>query len=390
MTLFSKHYKHTDRPHKLCSLSVLIIGCLAVFIVSPLDCAAQKPASTPLFASATDTVTGALSCDIDATTFFRDAEFFMPFTKGYTASGFRLAPALRYNINDKASIRGGVLFTGIAGSTGLWKVEPIVTLRYQPTQWLRLTMGTIDGNLCHHLDEPLYNRERWVYDYKEDGLQIQTHTRHWESDTWLDWEHFLEPWTPDQEQFTLGTRQQFRFHGDNWSVQLPFSFLGTHRGGQFSTLDTCIETLFNGSAGLGCGYRNDRFALDLTLPAYFYKKATSAPETHLPFDQGWGIYPQLSGTLTLPQFSIHLVCGYWYGHHFISSRGSHLFQSTSWFDPNFCQAERHLATFDISISHCYRQLDFAIDAQFYYDPDHRKLDLAVGIAMRFNKSWRIF
>ena len=155
-------------------------------------------------------------------------------------------------------------------------------------------------------------------------------------------------------------------------------------------LDTCIETLFNGSAGLGCGYRNDRFALDLTLPAYFYKKATSAPETHLPFDQGWGIYPQLSGTLTLPQFSIHLVCGYWYGHHFISSRGSHLFQSTSWFDPDFCQAERHLATFDISISHCYRQLDFAIDAQFYYDPDHRKLDLAVGIAMRFNKSWRIF
>lgn len=336
-----------------------------------------------------DSTASALWFDIDATTFFRDAEFFLPYTKGYTACGFRLSPSLRYEINDRAFIRGGVMLTGIAGTDGIWKAEPILTIGYRPFQWLQLNMGTIEGSLSHKMGEPLYNRERWVYDYKEDGIQILTHTRHWESDTWLDWEHFLEPWTPDQESFSLGTRQVLKWGNKHLHIELPLCFLGAHRGGQFSTLDTCIETIFNGSAGLTLGYKSERFDLYAHTPVYFYKKATAAPERHLPFDDGWGFYPQITSRLNLKIVEIHIGLGYWYGHQFIASRGSHLFQSTSWFDPDFSQAERHLTTVDIGLSHEYKGLNVDLNAQFYYDPDHKKLDLGVGLIMGFKTAKRI-
>jgi hypothetical protein len=67
-------------------------------------------------------------------------------------------------------------------------------------------------------------------------------------DTWLHWEDLLEPWQPKQERFSLGSSHLLILgeglcHG-RMTVSLPLSFLGSHRGGQFSSLDTCIQSLF--------------------------------------------------------------------------------------------------------------------------------------------------
>ena len=344
-----------------------------------------------------------LAFDLDATTFVRDAEFFLPYVKGYTACGFRLTPSLCYKANGRTRLRGGVMLTGVAGTQGLWKVEPVFAIDYTPRPWLTLTMGTIEGSTAHLLGEPMYDKERWFYDYKEDGMQVRTSTRRWQSDTWLNWEHFLEPWTADQERFTLGSRHEFVLLGeeeDRWYLSVPLAFMGSHRGGQFSTLDTCIETLFNESVGLEAQLPvADRAVLRADMPFYFFQN--NSPEQHTAFSDGWGCHPRLTFSFsTQPIRSwwqrpveaghrFELGIGYWYGHHYQSARGSYMYQGVSWFDTAFCAPERHLLTVSVDYEHEFEAITFAIDATAYYDPDCRKADFVFGVVLRFKQRFAI-
>lgn len=337
-----------------------------------------------------------LGWEVSATTFFRDAEFFLPETEGYTASGFRLEPSLRYGICEEAQIRGGLIVTALAGTEGLWKVEPALAIDYQPSSSVRLTMGTLEGSLHHRLGEPMYDRERWYYDYKEDGLQILTHTSHWSSDTWLNWEHFLEPWTPDQERFTLGTSQEITIlhlneEGDKEPnrIVVPLAFTGSHRGGQFSTLDTCIETLFNESVGLRLE-AGKKHRLVAELPCFFFQNMSPHNERHTAYEQGYAFYPQLKYRGRFGKSRLHEIdgaIGYYKAHQYLSPRGSYLFQCVSWSDPNFAVPDREMATAALSYHQRISEHFFlSLDSQFYYDLDLEKLDFAIGLAMRFDIS----
>ena len=129
--------------------------------------------------------------------------------KGFTITGFRLAPTLNYGINHRSRLRAGMDLTLFAGMDSLYSVRPILSLIYMPTRWLLITAGTINGGYHHDLGLPAYDPARWITNPVENGLQIETDTRLWNSDTWLDWEHYLKPWTPDQERFTMGSRHEF-------------------------------------------------------------------------------------------------------------------------------------------------------------------------------------
>lgn len=337
--------------------------------------------------------------DIDANAYLRDAEYFLPYTKGYTIAGFRISPTLRYHINDRVAIRGGAMMTSVADVDGRFQIRPILSFDYQACSWLRMVMGTLYGSNNHHLGEPLYDRERWFYDYKEDGLQILTKTAHWESDTWLNWEQFLEPWTAEQERFTLGTRHNLQLletHNSNY-LMMTASFVGSHRGGQFSTLDTCIETLFNENVGLRWETRClDGSFIALNAPVYFFQNMSPEGERYTPFTNGWGVHPNLQiqdnnlFASKKSQSKLYLQLGYWYGDSYISPRGSYLFQSVSWHNPDFSQKIRHLFTSDIAFEHEYKDFILNLNAQFYYDPDHKSLDLAIGVLMHWKGGFRIF
>lgn len=381
---------------------------LVLFVLSVVSAKAQWDFPDPSF-HRIETMSNRLSLDIDATTFFRNAEFYLRSTKGYTASGFRLTPMMRYKINEKAQIRGGVVLTGIAGTEGFWKVQPALTIDYKPAHWMMLTMGTLDGCLHHDLGEPLYDVERWVFDNKEDGLQIQTETRHWVSDNWINWEHFLEPWTPDQERFTMGFRHmpRVRFGRDDlFEIALPAMFFESHRGGQLSTLDTCIETLFHERVGLDfefpvCGLREPE-KRGATLPAdhirietpfYFFQNVSPSPHTE--FLDGWGFYPQLTYAFRMKSHEVRATAGYWYGHQFLSARGSFLFQSVSCFDIWWIHPERRMVTFKFNYLHLLegngRDNGFALDIDIgaYHDIESHRTDLVFGLYLRLKKEVRL-
>ena len=333
---------------------------------------------------------------IDVTTFFRDAEFFLPYTKGYTATGFFLNPYVKRTIGVHAQLTLGLHLAGVAGYEGIRKWQPLVRLDYQPHPNWRLVMGSLYGTLTHGLFEPMLDRERYIYDHQEEGVQILGKLAfgptQLKTDTWVHWEELLEPWQPTQERFTLGSNNDFRLLDfaigeSEFGVSVPFSFLGSHRGGQFTSLDTCIQTLFNENVGMRLYWsKQNKRSLRLDMPFFFYQDMS--PTKCMAYDNGWGVWPQLSWNYTLPnrtprsrwfgEWQMQLQTGYWYGHQFIAPRGSYLFQSISWHDALFAVQEREMLTAKAALENHYGSLSLGLDAEFYYDLREKGLDMAVG------------
>ena len=107
---------------------------------------------------------------VDAATFLRDAEFSLPYTRGYTATGFFVTPYAKHLIGRDAQMTFGVHLAGVAGSDGIRQWKPLVRLEYMPHRNVRIVMGSLYGTLTHGLFEPMLDRERYIYDHYEEGM----------------------------------------------------------------------------------------------------------------------------------------------------------------------------------------------------------------------------
>ena len=304
----------------------------------------------------------------------------------------------------------GVHLAGVAGSDGIRQWKPLVRLEYMPHRNVRIVMGSLYGTLTHGLFEPMLDRERYIYDHYEEGMQILAQIPiagllGLTTDTWLHWEELLEPWQMTQERFTLGSSNELLLWG--WAritqqgvvLSVPFSFLGTHRGGQFSALDTCIESLFNENVGLRLNVSLARkSAVAVDLPMFFYQDIS--PRKCQSYDKGWGLWPQVSCDFPLSscrsidpledrphwcgEWKVLLQAGYWYGNQFIAPRGSYLFQSVSWHKKDFVAPEREMLTAKVGLENQYTDaFSLGLDAEFYYDLHERAMDIAFGIYLRY-------
>lgn len=358
-----------------------------------------------------------LMLDIDATGFFFNAEYATPFAKGYTVVGFRLSPTLAFGINEKAQLRVGFNASMFAGLDSLYKPRPTLSLIYKPSQWLTLVAGTIYGGYSHQLAMPVYDPSRWIYNYQEDGLQILTHTKFWESDTWLDWSHYLTPWTADQERFTMGTKHLFsilRHHKTDISdpsftssqttkkileIDLPTHFIASHRGGEVKTIDTNTVTTFNERIGLRVTHTKTKDLescriLSLDLPYYHYHLDNSV-------DNGGGaFYPTLSYEIRKlvndeqRGCSAKTTIGFWHGEHYFSALGSPLFWSANSYSmlhiPASSQLQnasdnRNIITLTANYEHEFKGLNLGLQVDALYDLDLKKSDLLFGFYMRFKE-----
>ena len=372
-----------------------------------------------------------LTLDIDAAGFFFDAEYATPFAKGFTVTGFRLSPALSYGINEKAQLRVGFNATAFAGLDSLYRLRPTFSLIYAPAKWLTLVVGTIYGSNTHQLAPAVYDPARWIYDYQEDGLQILTKTKIWQSDTWLDWNHYLTPWTADQERFTMGTSHIFNafkyvksdtmtnysktFMGPCiithytknriWAIDIPTHFIASHRGGEVKTIDTNTVTTFNERIGLRLSYTKatdfqTRRRLVLDLPFYFYHLEDRTLD-----NDGRAFYPTLSYEWIHPNIddiadlSLRATAGFWHGDHYFSAFGSPLFWSVNAYSALHIPASANLAsatdirnilTFTLSAEHEFKGLNFGLQVDALYDLDLRKTDFLFGFYMRFKEKFLLF
>lgn len=383
-----------------------------------------------------------LLLDIDATGFFFDAEYATPMAKGYSVVGFRFSPTLTYGINERAQLRIGIHADLFAGLDSLYKLRPTLSLVYMPSDWLTLVTGTIYGSHSHRLDAPVYDPSRWIYNYQEDGLQILTSTRFWQSDTWLDWSHYLTPWTADQERFTMGSQHVvsffeytkstgyprppccatriamhdtmnrdtlvafvgdcFRPEQQSFNIDIPFHFIASHRGGEVKTIDTNTVTTFNERIGVRLQYTSNkkhthRFTLD--LPFYYYHLEDKDLD-----NGGKGFYPVLTYEYKSIERNERKGCrllasaGWWHGDHYFSAMGSPMFWSVNAYSAQHMPASaatvsadiRNILTFRCAFEHEYKKLNLGLQFDALYDLDLNKTDLLVGFYMRYNESFRLF
>ncbi|MCQ2193159.1 MAG: hypothetical protein MJZ23_09945 [Paludibacteraceae bacterium] len=320
-----------------------------------------------------------LAARLHAVQFTRDAEYFLPETKGYTAVGFFVEPTLKYHTEKlgPVSVELGGQVLGIAGDDHRLHLAPIFRIEYQPNDWLKLVGGTIYGNLNHSLYEPMYDFDRFFYNNQEDGFQIFVN-KEWNhfkytSDTWINWENFLEPDEAEQEKFTIGSTNRFMFGNETRKCfQIPLDIMGTHRGGQFTALqDTALETLFNVCTGADWAI-NDHWRV--TALVFGYKNNSNEIFTH--FKDGYGLYPML----TYYNKNYSLMGGFWHGDSYIGTRGSHLFMSVSKYDPAFTQKERNM----ITGKWFYQHGIFGLESQVYYDLKEQKCDFSFGLYLKFD------
>ena len=332
---------------------------------------------------------------VDATTFLRDAAFSLPYTRGYTATGFFVKPYAKHLIGQDAQMTFGLLLSGVAGYDGLRAWQPLVRLEYEPFENFRLVMGSLYG-------------ERYIYDHQEEGMQILAdywlgHHQRWCMDTWLHWEDLLEPWQPKQERFSLGSSHLFTLYTSHnhrgFDISIPLSFLGSHRGGQFSSLDTCIQSLFTESVGLRVGLATGDFsALALDVPLFFYQDVS--PTKCMAYNNGWAMWPQISFDWQFASdvppapdepkpfwrgcWRLLVQAGYWHGHQYIAPRGSYLFQSISWHRPDFAEPERRMITAKLAFENRYSsRFSLGLDTEYYYDLREQAMDFAFGLYLRY-------
>lgn len=359
----------------------------------PYNVARQQSAYKPSFLPRT------LYFNPNIETFVRDAEYFLPYTKGYTALGFFLNPTFTYVHDSKISASVGLHMVGIAGDHDkIRDLSPIVTLEYKPIPNVRIVGGTLDKTIFDHgMGEPMFDYDRKFYAPKEDGLQIFVDTKVWYTEMWCNWEDFIVVDSPWQEKFTFGWHNLLRFNLDKKSrnvLSIPLDLMMNHRGGQIDAVqDTCIETLANFSAGLRYDCKIGRRSnLQIALPYYGFSNRSNEEHIHTHFKEGWGLYPQLSWDVRMfgkKSRSTHALVGkfgYWYGDGFVSGRGSYLFQSRSYFDEGFTCRYRHMLTpslaYDLSNT-------LGVLLQAYCDLDESKTDFAATISLKFGNDFKL-
>jgi len=211
-----------------------------------------------------------LRAEVDAIAFFHDNEYTSQVQKGYSLPGVRLTPHLAYNPLHRINIELGASMLIFNGANkypcyayhdiGTWKGD-----QYQSgahvLPWARLqahfdhldiVIGNIYGGSNHRLSAPLYNAEQNLSADPEMGIQLLSRSKHFQTDTWLNWQSYIFKEASHQEAFTVGEHAQILWGDKNatWQWITPIQLTIQHRGGEQDTTSMGVQTLCNASLGI--------------------------------------------------------------------------------------------------------------------------------------------
>lgn len=215
--------------------------------------------------------TGSLRAEVDAFAFFHDNEYSSSILKGYSLPGVRIIPHLALKPLDRINIELGASMLFFNGANkypcyayhdiGTWKgnqyqrgshVLPWVRLQAS-LKHLDIVLGNIYGGSSHRLSAPLFNAEQNLSADPEMGIQILVHRKHFESDTWLNWQSYIFETDSHQEAFTVGESMRILWGKTNrkWQWSTPLQVTIQHRGGEQDISSLGVQTLSNASVGVG-------------------------------------------------------------------------------------------------------------------------------------------
>ena len=321
--------------------------------------------------------------------FLFDAEYFSPLESGFTWIGLQFQPELVYQVSEHFLLKGGVYLLKYSGREETSDVRPVFTAVYKFSEAVSLVMGSFYGSLNHRLPEPLYQYDRSMYDFPEEGVQVLVHTSWLEGDYWLQWRNFILPGDPFQEQLVFGTSSRFRVFRrmEGWRFTIPVYTMIHHKGGQIDSSPEPVHTFGNLAGGvaaekmLGSG-----FFRSVTGELLVYNYFDNSGQPLFNFTSGWGIRPVAGVTAKNMVFRL----GYWYGHNFFAFLGEPLYASVSEKTDAAGYPDRSLLTFKVKYGKTFEKgVGLTLYGNGYYDLKMQRFDYNVGLQLLFNADFRL-
>lgn len=315
----------------------------------------------------------------ESSTFINNKEFFNPYDPGYTLIGYYLRPMFEFNAGVNTRIKAGVHLLKYSGSGKYHQAIPLFSFHHRFSPGLDMVLGSLYGSLNHNLIEPLFAFDRFFTHHNESGLQFLINKKFFKADIWLNWEKFILWGDPFQEEFTAGFSSSL-FTSDRlgrFRLEFPVQFLATHSGGQIDTSGERLQTLVNFAGGVNLDMETgNNLIRGVGFRGYLAGFRDLSNELRYPYDNGWGIYPNLIINTKWLEMGI----GYWIGHKFVAPRGEHVFQSVSRADPEIADDNRELITSKLIYNReLIKGINMGLRLEVYCDPPGGYFDHSGGL-----------
>jgi hypothetical protein len=318
--------------------------------------------------------------------YLRNTEYFNRIEEGRTLFGTQLMPTLHYQPHSQLLIRAGAYMRSEFGaSPSIYEVLPVIAMKlYNKQHNFSFTLGTLEGALSHQLIEPLFDVNSAILRRIENGAQFKINSNKVFSDTWINWEKFIEPGSPFKEQLTAGTHQYVNIYSANQSFIIRPVVQGTafHRGGQIDSDTSPMITVMNYAAGLQLIQSWYENANEFRAEGYYTGCAETTNSGQFPFRSGNGL--MLNAGVRVGPWS--LLTTYWQGNSWIAPRGTTIYQSVSSHDFTYTEKNRQLIIPRI----CYqtRWLDDLLQCVARLEPVHdlssAKTEFSFSLYLSYN------
>ena len=178
-----------------------------------------------------------LALGIDNMAFVKDNEYFNLIADGYTLLGNQTEVSLKYQAHQNYRLTAGFYALKYFGTNNFEPLIPYVGLEINKGH-SRFNIGKLDTDDRHQLPDEIYAFER-LLDYRriEHGLQHRFKNTHWQTDTWLEWEHFIHKADHRRERLNFGQTTTFKQTFKHWQLTIPLQIYLQHRGGQINVRD---------------------------------------------------------------------------------------------------------------------------------------------------------
>ena len=209
------------------------------------------------------------SFQFESFSFLKNNEYFLKVADGYTLFGNILSPKMVFQPAPNVQIEAGIFVRKDFGNNAFTSIQPIFTVKIQK-KFSQFLFGNLEGQLNHHLIEPMMNPERVILNRQEAGLQYTKRKKNTFFDSWIDWQKMIYNGSDFKEEIFAGfswnkkliTKPNFHF---SIPVQLTFQ----HRGGQ-TTKDTGqVITNINTAIGMEAEWRMKGFLEKIRVQKLF-------------------------------------------------------------------------------------------------------------------------
>jgi hypothetical protein len=323
---------------------------------------------------------------LDNANFFKNNEYSLPdaqsIADGYTLIGTWIRPKAVYYPHPKLNLEAGGHFLKYTGRNEFSDIFFWFTTRYRPTDQLSIIFGNLDANYNHHLIEPLYEPENYLTNRPEAGIQLKYESEKIYADLWIDWEEFIFSGDPFQERFTFGIVSSFTLlNKNNFNLSVPFTFYGTHRGGEIDSSPGTVQTFINIAPGIIFEKTTNTGFIKEYGTRNYYISYSGPDDNSLPFSKGWGIY--LTGYAESKYGT--LTSAYWHGSDFIAPKGGIIYQGISPHNNDYYEPDRKLFNIKYSFAHeIFKETQLGFVFDLFYDINNKGWMNSAGLYLVLN------